>query len=88
MILRNKKEPLEKKTALGNPEKITKGSRWKAENTNRIWVVVEKKPFGRLVIQEEGRAIFGEPYQRMFLASHTRSPLVLTENGVMPGGQR
>lgn len=88
MILRNKKEPLEKKTALGNPEKITKGSRWKAENSNRIWVVVEKKLFGRLVIQEEGRAIFGEVYQRMFMDSHTRLPLLANENGRVPGGQR
>jgi hypothetical protein len=45
MILRNKKEPLEKKTALGNPEKITIGGRWKVENSPRIWVVVEKKLF-------------------------------------------
>jgi hypothetical protein len=88
MILRNKKEPLEKKTVRENPEKITIGSRWKEGNSPRIWVVVEKKPFGRLVIQEEGRAIFGEMYQRMFMDSHTRLPLLTNENGRVPGGQR
>lgn len=50
------------------------GSRWKTGNSDRVWVVIERKPFGKLGIQEEGRAYFGETHQRMFIESHTRLP--------------
>lgn len=59
---------------MGTPALVPVGSRWRAGTSNRVWVVVERKPFGRLGIQEEGRAYFGETYQRMFLESHTRLP--------------
>lgn len=63
---------------MGAPALVPVGSRWKSswkpEASDRVWVVIERKPFGRLVIQEEGRAYFGETYQRMFLESHTRLP--------------
>lgn len=49
------------------------------ESPDRVRVVIERKPFGRLVIQEEGRAYFGETYQRMFLESHTRLPDKINE---------
>ncbi len=59
---------------MGSHVKVPVGSRWKTEKSNRIWVVIERKPFGRLEIQEEGCAYFGETYQRMFLESHSRLP--------------
>lgn len=59
---------------MGRPAKVPVGSRWKTEKSDRVWVVIERKPFGRLRIQEEGHAYFGEAYQRMFLESHSRLP--------------
>ena len=50
------------------------GSRWGTPSDNRVFVVVERKPFGRLCVQEEGRYYFGYPYQRMFIKSHIRLP--------------
>lgn len=51
------------------------GSRWGTSSDNRVFVVVERKPFGRLCVQEEGRPSFsGYTYQRMFVESHTRLP--------------
>lgn len=49
-------------------------SRWQFANDERVFVVVERNPFGRLVIQQEGRAYFGYPTQRSLLASATRLP--------------
>lgn len=59
---------------MGTPALVPVGSRWITETSDRVWVVIERKPFGRLCIQEEGRAYFGEAYQRMFLLTHTRLP--------------
>ena len=59
---------------MGTPALVPVGSRWKSGVSDRVWVVIEHKPFGRLGIQEEGRAYFGETYQCMFLESHTRIP--------------
>ncbi|GIK44899.1 MAG: hypothetical protein BroJett012_08020 [Betaproteobacteria bacterium] len=59
---------------MGAPALVPVGSRWKAGTSDRVWVVLGRKPFGKLEIQEEGRAYFGETYQRMFLESHTRLP--------------
>jgi hypothetical protein len=59
---------------MGKPALVPVGSRWRMGTTNRVWVVIERLPFGRLGIKEEGRARFGETYQRMFLESHTRLP--------------
>lgn len=51
------------------------GSRWEALSDNRVFVVVERKPFGRLCVQEEGRPSFGAyTHQRMFVKFHTRLP--------------
>lgn len=59
---------------MGKPALVPVGSRWKSNGSDRVWVINERKPFGRLVVQEEGRAYFGEPDQKMFLQSHTRLP--------------
>ncbi len=51
------------------------GSRWKPNNGSpRVFVVIERKPFGKLETQEEGRAYFGETRQRDFLRNFTRIP--------------
>lgn len=49
-------------------------SRWQFANDKRVFVVIEQKPFGQLVIQQEGRAYFGYPTQRSLLANATRLP--------------
>lgn len=56
---------------MGKPALVPVGSRWSGKS-GRVWVVIGRKPFGRLEVQEEGRMYFGEIYQRMFLESHTR----------------
>ncbi len=50
------------------------GSRWQAYGSDRVFVVTERKPFGLLVIQEEGRAYFGETRQRDLLAAFSQLP--------------
>lgn len=48
-------------------------SRWRSKTGGpRVFVVRERKPFGVLVMQEEGRAYFGETRQRDLLASFER----------------
>ena len=59
---------------MGSPALVPIGSRWKSGESDRVLVVIECKPFGKLGIQEKGRAYFGETSQRMFLESHTRLP--------------
>lgn len=46
------------------------GSRW-ASKDGRVWIVLERLPFGRLEIQQEGRAYFGTTRQKDFLLSFT-----------------
>jgi predicted type IV restriction endonuclease len=48
------------------------GSRWQNPKNGRIWIVVERYPFGRLMVQEEGRAYTGEPMQRDFITNNIR----------------
>lgn len=49
------------------------GSRWKPNSgSERVFVVIERKPFGKLETQEEGRLYFGETRQSDFLKSFTR----------------
>jgi len=58
---------------VGAPALVPVGSRWSAKNCpSRVFVVLERKPFGRICIQEEGRAYFGESQQKQFLANFTR----------------
>ena len=58
---------------MGAPALVPVGSRWSANNCpSRVFVVLERKPFGRICTQEEGRAYFGEIQQKQLLASFTR----------------
>lgn len=38
----------------------------------RVFRVIEKHPFGRITMQEEGRAYFGETTQRQLTLSHSQ----------------
>lgn len=60
--------------AANREQKTPVRSRWQFANDDRVFVVVERKPFGRLVVQQEGRAYFGYPTQRNLLAIATRLP--------------
>ena len=47
--------------------------RWKPHTgSQRVFVVIERKPFGKLGTQEEGRLYFGETRQCDFLGNFTR----------------
>lgn len=48
------------------------GSRWQANGTTRVFVVIERLPFGRLLTNEEGRAYCGEVQQKVLLEKFTR----------------
>jgi len=49
--------------------KIEIGSRWqfKGETKGRVFFIMEKIPFGRLLIKQEGRAVTGESTQKQLL---------------------
>lgn len=53
---------------------VTVGSRWGVPNSDRVFVVFEKLPFGRLLLVEEGRAVSGHTTQKCLLQSHIRLP--------------
>jgi len=55
---------------MGKPACVAIGSRWVSKD-GRVWIVLERLPFGRLEIQQEGRAYFGTTRQRDFLLSFT-----------------
>lgn len=59
---------------MSKPPPVPIRSRWQARGTNRVFVVLERLPFGRLLIQEEGRAYTGETQQRALLAKFERLP--------------
>lgn len=52
-----------------NTVKIEVGSRWqfKTETKGRVFFVMEKMPFGRLMIKQEDRAVTGECTQTELL---------------------
>ena len=57
---------------MSREQKCPIGSRWQVKNGARVFVVIERKPFGILGLQEEGRAYFGESRQCDFLLSFRR----------------
>ena len=49
--------------------KIEVGSKWAAKD-GRVFIVTEKLPFGRIVLQQEGRMSYhGETTQKSLLAN-------------------
>lgn len=52
------------------------GSRWtfNTDTTGRVFVVIERKPFGGVEIKQEGEAYFGSVSLRSLLATATRLP--------------
>ena len=46
-------------------------SRWQ-DAKGHVWKVIERKPFGRLDLMREDRAVFGEIRLRDLLSTHTR----------------
>lgn len=54
------------------------GSRWKAklETKGRVFVVIERKPFGVVEIKQEDRAYFGRTTLKGLLANFERMPLL------------
>lgn len=59
---------------MSKPSPVPVGSRWQANGTNRVFVVIERLPFGRVLTQEEGRAYCGEAQQKVLLSNFTRLP--------------
>lgn len=58
---------------MSKPALVPIGSRWSANRCpSRVFVVLERLPFGRVCIKEEGRAYFGESQQKQFLANFSR----------------
>lgn len=57
-----------------NGAKTPVGSRWKATNDSRVFVVIERKPFGKVDTRQEGRAYFCSMKQSDLLACFTRLP--------------
>ena len=64
---------------MAREQKCPVGSRWQPSGSDRVFVVTERKPFGQLVIHEEGRAYFGDTKQRVLLASFSRLPVTKIE---------
>lgn len=57
---------------MSKEEKAPIGSRWQLSNDSRVFVVIEKKPFGKLVIKQEDKAYFGYPTQQNLLLNYKR----------------
>ena len=55
---------------MSKPALVAINSRWKSKD-GRVWVVLERKPFGVLEIKQEDRALFGWTRQRDFLFNFT-----------------
>lgn len=55
-------------------QKAPIGSRWQAHGDSRVFVVVERKPFGKLAIKQEDRFYFGYPNQKELLQNFNRLP--------------
>lgn len=46
-------------------------SRWQ-DASGRVWKVIERKPFGKIDLLREDRAVIGEIRLRDLLSTHTR----------------
>lgn len=58
---------------MSKPALVPIGSWWSSNRSPaRVFIVIERLPFGRVCIKEEGRAYFGESQQKQFLANFTR----------------
>ncbi|WP_277757455.1 hypothetical protein [Achromobacter denitrificans] len=55
---------------MGKRTVVELNSRWRSKD-GRIWVVLERKPFGLLEVKQEDRFLFGITRQRDFVANHT-----------------
>ena len=62
------------KRANSREQKAPIGSRWQAHGDTRVFVVVERKPFGKLSIKQEDRFYFGYPNQKELLQNFNRLP--------------
>lgn len=51
---------------------VTLGSKWKWKNDARVWVVIERKPFGRVDLKQIDRAYFCEVQQKSLLQNATQ----------------
>ena len=59
---------------MSREQKTPIGSRWQLKDDSRVFVVIERKPFGNMVIKQEGRAYFGYPKQQELLTRWTLLP--------------
>lgn len=56
--------------AMGTQSKAPIGSRWK-DAQGRVWKVIERKPFGRIDLLREDRAVFCDTRLSDLLKTHT-----------------
>lgn len=61
---------------MGTEAKAPVGSRWKLKNDpkNRVWVITERLPFGRLYFQQEDKAVTGDTTLKHLLVQFDRLP--------------
>lgn len=57
---------------MGQAAKVAIGSKWKWNNDERVWVVIERMPFGRIFLKQIDRAVTSEVQQRAMLAHATQ----------------